>query len=217
MPPKPATPSQDMKDRHEKAVKMEATVDGLLHHGALSQAQRVFDKNWAETILASLPLRQAFLLERPDRAGFSRLLDLAEKGEKFDLVLMRGVDRRRKKQIAVGIEGEGLVVGWLPEEMLEMLSDAGDYSGLYQPGILAARGLQTGTMQFEMELIRPDLRQCSHCNNLHVGQHENCKECRQKRRPKKRSLEETVEAPAVPVSQAFHNIAEAAHSKKKAG
>lgn len=214
MPPKPAPPSKDMKDRHDKAVKLETTVDGLLQHGALTQAQRVFDRDWAETMLASLPLRQSFILDRPDRAGVARLLDLAESGEELEVKLMYGVDRRRKRQIALGIEGQDVVVGWLPEEILEMLSETGDFAELYTPKILAARGLQSGKIEFEVELARPDLRQCSACNNLHVGEHENCDDCRSKRRRKKRKLEETAETPPVPVSQAFHNIAEAHHSNK---
>lgn len=216
MPPKPAPPSQDMKDRHEKGVKLETTVDGLLQHGALGQAQRVFDKDWTDTLLHSLPLRHAFLLDRPERAGVTRLLDLAEEGEPIELVLMRGVDRRRKKQIAVGISGEDIVVGWLPQEVLDILEEAGDFAEIYEPKILAARGLQTGKIQFEMEIARPDLRQCSACNRIHMGEHENCDDCRSKRRRKKRKLEETAEPPPVPVAQAFHNIAEA-HQAKKSG
>ena len=215
MPPKPAPLSQDMQDRHEKGVKLETTVDGLLHHGALNQAQRVFDRDWAETLLASLPLRQSFVLDRPDRTGVARLFDMAEAGEPVDVVLLRGVDRRRKRQIALGIDGEDVVVGWLPEDILLMLEDTGDFAELYVPKLLAARGLQTGKIEFEVELARPDLRQCSACNNLHVGEHENCEACRAKRRRKKRKLEETAEAPPVPVSQAFHSISEAHHSKKK--
>lgn len=214
MPPKPAKPSEDMKERHDKALKLEATVDGLLHHGALGQAQRVFDQDWADTILHSLPLRSAFLLDRPDRAGVSKLLDLAEEGKPVELILMRGVDRRRKRQIAVGISGDDVVVGWLPEEMLEMLQGAGEFAELYEPKILAARGIQSGKIQFEMELARPDLRQCSACNRIHVGEHENCEDCRAKRRRKKRKLEETAETPPVPVAKAFHEISEARQTKK---
>ena len=216
MPPKPATPSEDMESRHSAGVKLETTVNGLLQHGALGQAQRVFDRDWESTLIASLPLRHSFLLERPDRAGVSSLLDLAEAGESVELCLLKGVDRRKKKQIAVGIQGSDTVVGWLPEDCLNLLQEAGDYADIYQPAILAARGLQSGNIQFEMEITRPDLRQCSACQVLHTGEHENCEDCRALRRRKKRKLEETVETPAVPVAQAFNDIAEASHQVRGA-
>ena len=214
MPPKPAPLSEDMKDRHQQAVKLETTVAGLLQHGAVGQARRIFDRDWSETLLHSLPLRQAFLLDRPDRNGISKLLDLAEEGQPINLTLMHGVDRRSKRQIAVGIDGQDMTVGWLPEEILQILQEAGQFAEIYEPKILAVSGLQSGQMQFEMQLSRPDLRQCSACNQIHTGQHENCEECRSKRRRKKRKLEETIEAPPVPVNQAFHNLAEAHQTKK---
>jgi len=215
MPPKTPPVNQELKELHENAVKMETNVNGLLHHGAIQQAQRVFDRDWQDAMLADLPLRHSFLLDQPDREGIHKLIDLVEDSKEFELVLLRGLDRRRKNAIAIGLVGHDAIIGWLPEDVLTLLHDTGEYAEIYEPKILAIRGIQSGKIEFEMEIVRPDFHQCPACEQIHAGEQDKCEECLSTKRRKKPKREATPEAPAVPVAQAFHNIAEANHNQKQ--
>jgi len=206
-----------MKTRHEAGVRIETAVRGLLHHGALRQAEHVFDQGWKSALLPHLPLRHPFMLAHIDHHGVTRMLDaLKERDGAIELRLLPGVDRRQPKQVGVGLAGEDHLIGFLPADARELLDGAGEYADLYEPKILAMRGLESGDVKFEMELIRPDLRQCSSCTTLHVGEHENCDECRSKRRRKTKTLDETAERPAVPVATAFSHLAAAQHDSRVA-
>lgn len=209
-PPKPALPNEELTVLHQRGVQLETKVRGLLHHGAVQQAQRAFDQDWRRSLLPHLPLRYPFVLERLDRRGVSRLLEVLQKEDSFSLQLIYKVDPHHPDAVGVGLKGEDHLFGFLPSEALEVIDEAGEHADLYEPKILAVRGIQSGNMSFEMELARPDLRQCSACGILHTGDKENCEECRSKRRRKKKSLEETQEAPPVPVSSAFNHLARAA-------
>jgi hypothetical protein len=95
------------------------------------------------------------------------------------------------------------------------LLGGGTYADIYEPKILAIRGLQAGKVEFEMELVRPDFRHCIACERIHTGDEEKCDSCLAEGRRKKPRKEATTEAPAVPVAQAFHNIAEAHHNQSE--
>lgn len=293
--PKPQKTAQELEQKHRNAVKLETTVNGLLHVGAVGRAQRVFDSDWRDALLADLPLRAAFILDRPDRNGIHLLMDLVEEGKSFRLQLMHGADPRSRGSVAVCVAGQEAIIGWLPEDALEILRETGlkldpdsellsglpkkrperiralakqlglgksevekmsqrefdlslgdlsvyqlkalvelleemllaenagvvvefkrllgggTYADLYEPKILAIRGLQSGRVEFEMELVRPDFHHCPACDRIHTGEQDKCEQCLADGKRKKPRKEAVAEVPAVPVAQAFHNINEAKH------
>jgi hypothetical protein len=210
-PPKLATPTDDMVTRHEHAVRLQTKVHGLVHQGNVPGAIRVFDQGWQSTMLHNLPARYPFLLDKVDRRGVRQLITLAKDGIDAppELRALPGVDPINPERVGVGIQGEDNVLGFLPDDALELLDGAGDLADIYDLRLLAVRPTDKGSHNVEVELVRPDLRQCSACTDLHTGEHENCDSCRSRRRRKNRTLEETAEVPSVPTLQAFEDIREA--------
>lgn len=206
MPPKPAPPVEDMQTRHQRGVELETKVRGLLHHREIKQAHDVFNQEWQHTLLADLPLRQSFKLERLDRRGLAKMIERSEDGKPIRLVLRKNIDPRSPKSLAVVLTGVNEVVGFLPADVQEWLAKAGEYARFYEVKPLTVSGLEAGRPELLMELVRPDLRQCSACGKLHTEDKENCKECRQKRRRKTKTLEETIEHAPVPLNNAFKHL-----------
>jgi hypothetical protein len=214
MPPKPATPPEDMQTRHEHGVRLETTVRGLLHHRAVRRAHRIFDQEWELTVLPQLPLRHPFEIERLDNQGMRMLLERDAANEAVSLHLKRGVDRRMPAAVAVVASSESKeeAIGFLSAEAQAVLERAGDYAELYSVKPLQLTGIGTGNLQFQMELVRPDLRQCSSCGALHADEHVNCEECRKKRRRKQKTLEETAEVAPVAMQSAFRALSQEGQS-----
>lgn len=208
MPPKPAPPIDNMMTRHERGVKLETTVRGLLHHRALKQAHRIFDQEWERTILPHLPLRHPFELTRLDKRGIAMMIERSEGDKPLALELRQGIDPRAKNATAVVVSaGKKMeVIGFLSKDAEGVLSQAGEYADLYEPKPLQITGVLSGKLVFQMELVRPDLRQCSACDALHTADEINCEDCRKRRRRKTKSLEETAEQASVPLQSAFRHL-----------
>lgn len=204
-----------MATRHETAKQMDTRVRGLVHHGAIGQATRELESNWSRSLLPHLPLRHPFVLERINSQGVARMLEVLKNAPAVELRLLPGVDPRHPSMIGVGLAGEDNVIGFLSDDAADILDEAGEYSSLYEPKLLALR-TDRGQKSVECELARPDLRQCSACSELHTGEHENCDECRGKRRRKKKTLAETAEQAPVPVSSAFETLSVAQANASKA-
>lgn len=209
MPPKPLPPTDDMMSRDERGKRLETTIRGLIHHRAIKEAHQAFDHEWKRTILPHLPLRHPFKLTRLDKRGLIKLIEAREADQTLLFDLRQGVDPRNPTAVAVVFETNGVVevVGFLGADEEKMLQRAGQYAKLYTPTPLQITGFPNGKLGFQMELVRPDLRQCSACDKLHTEDQINCEECRKKRRRKnKKSLEETAEQAPIPFQGAFRHL-----------
>lgn len=208
MAQKPTPPPQNLRDQYNNAVKLETTVNGLLHHGQTKKALEAFENNWETTTLSNLPLRHPFRLQRVDTIGLRLLVSQDNESKKVSFSLKAGLDKQNPKEIAVLVETEEQieVVGFLGKETQEMLARAGEGKEFYEVKPLQLSGLQSGDLKFDMELVRPDLRQCSACNKLHLGDQINCEECRKKRRRKQAELHETLEQSSVPMQAALRKL-----------
>ncbi len=209
MPPKPP-PAEDFVSRHEAAVKLETAVDGMLHHAETGLAHDMLASEWERTILPHLPLRYPFALIRIDRRGISRVIELAQDGVEVRFSLHPGLDPHSPEATAVtvpGAAGEPELVGFLDRGSERVLAEAGEHRSLYGVKSLdTIQGVQSGRIRFEMELVRPDLHQCSACGRLHAGRTENCDDCRSKRKRKTKTLEQTQERAPVPLSRAVGRL-----------
>lgn len=206
MPPKTLAPGLNPLTRHNAAVASEARVHGLLHHRAYEQAQRAIEQGFQHATLAHLPLRVGFTLLRLNADGIARMIARGEQGQPIVYSLLSGIDPRHPEAVAVGVAETQIVLGFLSPEALGVLSRAGEYAHLYEPRFLALVGVDGAGPRLQMELVRPDLRQCSACEKLHTGEHENCHQCRGKRRRKSLSLEETRERAPVPLNNALRHL-----------
>lgn len=212
MLPKLAPITPDLKALHENGKRLETQVRGLLEHRAFVQAARVFDEQWESTVLPHLPLRVAFVLTRLDRRGVRRFLDLCQEDTSAGapaLELRSSVDPRRPHATAVMIAGEDEVIGFLSADGEGILERAGDHADLYTVKPLVISGIESGQLSFEMELVRPDLKQCTACSGLHAGEADKCDECIEAKRRKKPKAEPEAERPAVPLAGAFRSLSHA--------
>ena len=124
-----------------------------------------------------------------------------------DMRFVSGLELELRVAILCGPKSE--LVGFLPEETDDILDQAGSYAELYALRHLKISGMSAGkTTKLQLELVRPDLRQCSACGVLHPGAFENCSECRSRRRRKRMPLEETAERPPVPLHGAIRAVAQ---------
>lgn len=206
MAPRLPTAHDTPLSRASSAADLDSSVHSLLHARAHAQAQDLFERTWQQTTLPHLPLRYAFRLERLDSDGVGKMVARARNGGNVLMHLESGLDPRDKDAIAVVLTDGRLVVGFLAEDAREVLSRAAEYASLYLPKPLSIDGLSTGQPVMYMELVRPDVRQCSACGTLHTGDKENCDDCRSKRRRKKMTLEETQERPSIALNAAFRRI-----------
>lgn len=198
-------PDQNLTDQHDKAVQLETTVRGLLDVSRVRDAHRVFDEEWQRTILPHLPLRVPFVLDRVDRHGIAVMID---RDVMPALELRSGVDRRQPQAVAVMISDADEAIGFLPDDALTVLERAGDDADLYGVKLLSGRVDESGTMIFDMELWRADLRQCEACEELHAGDKPKCENCLKGKKRKKRGAEAHNELPAVPLQRTFREIVE---------
>lgn len=215
MPPKPTIPTEDLNALHENGKRLESQVRSLLQQRAFGQAAKVFDNEWEHTVLANLPLRVSFVLTRLDRRGVRRFLDLCQAEDRDGapkLTLRVGVDPRRPESTGVLIDGEEEILGFLSAEAEGVLERAAHYASEYAVKPLAITGIEAGQLSFEMELARPDLKQCTACGQLHSGPKEKCEPCREEKRRKKRGAEPVEEQAAVPLARTFRDLSRAEQS-----
>jgi hypothetical protein len=136
------------------------------------------------------------------------LIDQDSSQETVSLRMKVGIDPHHPDQIAVVVSTGSAteVVGFLSADAITVLRRAGEHKRLYEVKPLQLKGIESGKFEFQMELVRPDLRQCSSCGSLHTAEHVNCEECRKKRRRKNKTLEETAEQAPVPMQSAFLHL-----------
>lgn len=202
MPPKALPPTEDFEARHERAVKLETTVQGLLHHRMVRQAHRVFDQEWEQVILPHLPLRYSFVLARLDRSGLTRLVEQADGETSPELTMYQGLDPRNPEQIGVLVDGKAL--GFLDKEAQGILERAGEHADLYYLKVIHLN--LAGKPELQVDLVRPDLHTCSACGALHSEDKPKCADCRKKNKRKARGLEHTTEIAPVPLVRAFTKL-----------
>ena len=209
MPPKPTPPSDEMNTRHQRAVRLESHVRALVDEQQVSAAHHALASEWPSTILEKLPLRLPFEVEALDPRGVQALIAFKEEEADPQLRLADGFDPHHPDRVAILCGPKSELVGFLPEETDDILDQAGSYAELYALRHLKISGMSAGkTTKLQLELVRPDLRQCSACGVLHPGAFENCSECRSRRRRKRMPLEETAERPPVPLHGAIRAVAQ---------
>jgi hypothetical protein len=206
MPPKPSAPATDLNANHERGVALETKVRGLLHHEQVGAATRVFHEAWEDTVL-NLPLRQTFELSRLDSRGMRKLLNLTAEGATAQFEIRRGIDPRKPAAGAVMIVGYDEAIGFLSVGAEDLLHRAGEFAELYELRALAVEGLSGDEPSVVMELVRPELRLCEFCGELHAGEAQKCDTCRSRRkRKRKEGMEDQAEKPPVPLAGAFREL-----------
>lgn len=196
-----------MTRRHRRAVKLETQVRALVDEEQVFLAHQTLSEEWPATILERLPLRLTFEVEALDSDGLKELISLSEAEKDPMLRLVDGFDPHNPDRVAVLCGKKSELLGFLPEEVDEILDQAGSYAELYELRALQVTGLNSRRKtRLQLELVRPDLRQCSACGALHPGAFENCADCRSRRRRKRRKLEETAERPPVPLQGAIRAV-----------
>jgi hypothetical protein len=210
MPPKP--PEPDFDDRHDQAVALETTVNGLLHHGEAAAAENAFADNWESTTLPHIPQRYAFVVQKVNMRSAQRLMnDVLEAGDADTATfsLHPGVDPRRPEQVGVVYDDAKLLLGFLPDGAREVLDRAGEHADLYAVEYLGLDRAADGRLALQLEFVRPALRQCAGCGALHAEGETRCAKCRSTAKRKRKREDEdagTRERGSVPLARAFREI-----------
>lgn len=150
-------------------------VDAQLERGNRAQARRLVSLRW-QGAASELPLRFPVVLEQVKVGEIRRLAERLRAGERPPALELH----RRAGAVQIRIAG-GKKLGCLPQADTAFIAGLGEAAALYTPHLLELV-TRAGAESVAVELVRPELRSCSFCGNLHTGAHINCSECRAKRR-----------------------------------
>jgi len=196
------TPGQDQRSVVEAARQAQDEVHGLVEEGRVRAAERALHSALDEA-LPELPLRFA---ARVVRLNDRRLTDYARAlrdcGQPPALLL---ADRGAKGFSVEWCFGR---LGWLAIGEVELLRSLGTRAGWYRPRLVELiEPTQAASGAMVVELVRPEMRVCSSCGNLHAGPHLNCDACRKKRR-RTGEVEQTFEPAPVALTRALEHLAQ---------
>jgi len=196
----------------ERAKAIERKVRAYLARGEYHGAAKLFDNEWRSAAVP-LPIAIPFILVSPDHIGVARWLEKlsAKEDYELDVIDIRLLNGRPGKALVAkpscSHDAETILLGYLPDEVTQILHKAGDLAPFYKPQLLALSGLGRGEeLVVEAELVRPVLYRCSSCGRVHEEARENCRSCRARRRRRNYTVDEARERPLVPLERALNEL-----------
>lgn len=187
-------------DLFDDAASVVDQITDYLQQGKTAQAKSLLSKRWRD-LVPSLPLRFSVVLEKPGDKAVLAIARGMQHGQEPPSLLLKPRSKRHGGYYVASEDGKRL--GDLPVRDAEFLRSLGDEAELYSPHLLEIRTREKGKLELiAIELVRPELHNCSSCDKRHSGEHANCDECRSKRRPVERPRPDS-EAATVPFHEAL--------------
>lgn len=180
-------------------------VDELLSQGKKREADLALQEALRDA-LPAMPLRFPLRLVRGNLA-VARDLAVALRGAGGEQPRLRLVRTETTPRYIVAWDKRGL--GAVPARFAQLLDSFGDDALIYEPRLHRIVGMTSAReLTIAVELVRPEMRQCASCRELHGDPHLLCPKCRKERR-KPKTNEPEYEAPPEAIQRALEAFGEA--------